>query len=46
MSKWDNRFIALAQHIAEWSKDPSTKVSFDHLNNLKKYEMVSMKDGL
>lgn len=26
MDKWDNRFIALAQHIAEWSKDPSTKV--------------------
>jgi dCMP deaminase len=26
MAKWDNRFIALAQHIAEWSKDPSTKV--------------------
>lgn len=24
--KWDKRFIALAQHIAEWSKDPSEKV--------------------
>jgi dCMP deaminase len=24
--KWDLRFIRLAQHIAEWSKDPSTKV--------------------
>jgi dCMP deaminase len=24
--KWDQRFIALARHIAEWSKDPSTKV--------------------
>ena len=24
--KWDRRFIALARHIAEWSKDPSTKV--------------------
>lgn len=24
--KWDKRFIALAQHIAEWSKDPSEQV--------------------
>ena len=24
--KWDRRFIALAKHIAQWSKDPSTKV--------------------
>ena len=24
--KWDRRFIALASHIAGWSKDPSTKV--------------------
>jgi len=24
--KWDNRFMALARHIAMWSKDPSTKV--------------------
>jgi dCMP deaminase len=23
---WDRRFIELAQHIAQWSKDPSTKV--------------------
>lgn len=23
--KWDLRFLALAQHIAQWSKDPSTK---------------------
>ncbi|CAA6604017.1 Uncharacterized deaminase in luxG 3'region [Rhodospirillaceae bacterium LM-1] len=23
---WDRRFIALAAHIAAWSKDPSTKV--------------------
>lgn len=26
LSKWDNRFLELAQHIAGWSKDPSTKV--------------------
>lgn len=25
-SIWDNRFIALAEHIASWSKDPSTQV--------------------
>ena len=24
--KWDLRFIDLAKHISEWSKDPSTKV--------------------
>lgn len=24
--KWDRRFLRLASHIAEWSKDPSTKV--------------------
>jgi dCMP deaminase len=24
--KWDLRFVALAEHIAGWSKDPSTKV--------------------
>tara|TARA_R110002153_G_scaffold132597_2_gene281637 strand:- start:10663 stop:11082 length:420 start_codon:yes stop_codon:yes gene_type:complete len=26
MANWDNRFLELAQHVAEWSKDPSTKV--------------------
>ena len=24
-TKWDKRFLALAQHIAGWSKDPSTQ---------------------
>tara|TARA_B100001093_G_scaffold101433_2_gene93607 strand:+ start:49088 stop:49531 length:444 start_codon:yes stop_codon:yes gene_type:complete len=24
--KWDVRFLELAKHISEWSKDPSTKV--------------------
>ena len=24
--KWDLRFIKLAEHVSEWSKDPSTKV--------------------
>ncbi len=26
IDKWDERFIKLAEHVAEWSKDPSTKV--------------------
>jgi dCMP deaminase len=25
-SNWDHRFFLLAKHVAEWSKDPSTKV--------------------
>jgi len=24
--KWDKRFIELAEHVAQWSKDPSTQV--------------------
>lgn len=26
MSKWDNRFLAMAKLVASWSKDPSTQV--------------------
>ena len=26
MQKWDNRFLDLAEHVAQWSKDPSTQV--------------------
>lgn len=26
MTNWHLRFLALAQHVAQWSKDPSTKV--------------------
>lgn len=26
MANWDARFLRLAQHIASWSKDPSTQV--------------------
>ena len=26
LDKWDHRFLALAEHIADWSKDPSTQV--------------------
>jgi len=25
MHKWDRRYLGLAKHIAQWSKDPSTK---------------------
>lgn len=25
-NKWDDRFLALAEHVASWSKDESTKV--------------------
>jgi dCMP deaminase len=35
--KWDMRFIKLAEHIAGWSKDPSTKVGaviIDHNNRI------------
>ena len=26
LSKWDQRFLAMARHISGWSRDPSTKV--------------------
>jgi dCMP deaminase len=26
MNHWDQRFLALAEHISGWSRDPSTKV--------------------
>ena len=26
LDKWDRRFLGLAAHVAEWSKDPSTQV--------------------
>ena len=26
MNKWDNRFVAIAELVADWSKDPGTKV--------------------
>lgn len=35
--KWDKRFLALAEHFAQWSKDPSTKtgaVIVDHNNRI------------
>lgn len=35
-SKWDRRFLALAEHVAEWSKDPSTQVGCVIANSEKK----------
>ena len=26
VTKWDIRFLSLAEHVSQWSKDPSTKV--------------------
>jgi dCMP deaminase len=31
--KWDIRFLDLAEHISEWSKDPSTKVGAVAVSN-------------
>ena len=40
MSKWADRFLALAEHIAEWSYDPSTKVGAVIVDN--KHRVLSM----
>jgi dCMP deaminase len=40
MSKWADRFLALAEHIAEWSYDPSTKVGAVIVD--KKHRVLSM----
>ena len=34
--KWDKRFLSLAQHIATWSKDPSTQVGAVLVDNKKR----------
>lgn len=34
--KWDKRFLQLAQLVASWSKDPSTKVGAVVVNNFNK----------
>lgn len=33
-NKWDLRFLELAKHISNWSKDPSTKVGAVLVNHL------------
>lgn len=35
MSDWDTRFLDLAHHVADWSKDPSTKVGAVIVNDKK-----------
>jgi len=35
MTDWNQRFMELAQHVAGWSKDPSTKVGAVIVNNDK-----------
>jgi dCMP deaminase len=35
VEKWDRRFLGLAAHISDWSKDPSTHVGAVLVNNLK-----------
>lgn len=34
-SKWDRRFLNLAEHVASWSKDPSTKVDSRNLRGTR-----------
>lgn len=36
VSKWDQRFLDLAAHVAAWSKDPSTKVGAVIVNHEKR----------
>lgn len=38
--KWDKRFVALAEHIAGWSLDPSTKVGAVIVDNKKRIVSV------
>ena len=40
MSKWDNRFIDLAKHIASWSKDRSTQVGAVAVGSLREIKSV------
>lgn len=35
-NKWDKRFMDLAEHVAQWSYDPSTKVGAVIVNTEKK----------
>jgi len=36
LSKWEKRFIDLAEHIAQWSKDPSKKVGAVIVNDFNR----------
>lgn len=35
-AKWDRRFIDMAKHVAEWSKDPSTKIGAVIVDDLRR----------
>ena len=35
VANWDLRFFGLAEHVAQWSKDPSTKVGAVIVNDYK-----------
>lgn len=36
LDKWDRRFYELAQHVAQWSKDPSTRVGAVIVDDLRR----------
>ena len=36
VTKWSDRFMALAEHVAQWSKDPSTKVGAVITDDMKR----------
>lgn len=36
MKKWDDRFLELAAHVAQWSKDPSTRVGSVIVDNQRR----------
>lgn len=40
MTDWNKRFMDLAEHVAGWSKDPSTKVGAVIVNDMK--QVLSM----
>lgn len=40
MTDWNRRFMDLAEHVASWSKDPSTKVGAVIVNDTK--QVLSM----
>lgn len=49
LSKWDQRFLGLAEHVAQWSLDPSTKVGavvVGRTNNLVAVGFNGLPPGL
>ena len=33
VNNWDKKYMAMAEHVAEWSKDPSTKIGAVAVND-------------